>query len=153
MDYVGEDDFAGIVGHRFDQDFQFDLVAYTPCEILRIPEDVFDRLISENPEFERLYNDCCMQRAYGLFKRSLTTKLFSQRQLLAAHIVRNSKNSVFFLNIPEACSATDASKRNLYNHIYALVDSGAIIYKKPKTIFVKDEDALLGIARPVLALS
>ncbi len=91
------------------------------------------------------------KRAPALFKRSLKTKLFSQRQLLAAHIIRNSRNSVFFLNIPEACNDTEASKRNLYNHIYALVDSGAIIYKKPKTIFIRDEEVLQEMARPVLA--
>lgn len=149
VDFIGEDDFAGKISHRFDRPFYTDDIAYTPCELLRIPITAFDKLIEDNIEFERYFYHRCILKAYSLYKQALAGRIFSQKQLLAAHICTKAENSIYFVNISEACSASNSSNRNLYNLIYALEKKGLITYRKPKIIFVRDQDGLEELARPV----
>ncbi len=150
LEFLGEDFFiSGPILHRLGFS-QCKCVTFTPCELLRIPKSSIDAAFKRDPELKCFYLEQLSLRACGLCRELIASKLFSQKQLLAAHFYMEADSAVCFFDVADACAAANTSKRHLYNLIRGLEEDGIITYKKPKTIFVNDEAALKQISQPVL---
>ena len=151
VDTTSEDDFTGKLSNRWGRNFYCDIVAATPCDLLRFPLPVFNKLLDENIELELYFAQRCAAKAYTMFKRELSGRLFSQKQLFAAHLITNAKGSKYYIEDTTAtCNAIHASNRNLYNLIDNFEKSGLISYGRPKTITIVNEVGLRELAKPVL---
>lgn len=150
LEFLGEDYFlSGPLLHKLGFS-QCRCVAFTPCELLRIPRATLDSAFEKDLALKCFYLEQLSLRACRLCRELIASKLFSQKQLLAAHFYMEADSAVCFFDVADACAAANTSKRHLYNLIRALEEDGIVTYKKPKTIFVNDEAALRRISQPVL---
>lgn len=150
LEFLGEDFFISGSLLRKLGFSQCRCVTFTPCELLRLPKATLDSAFEVNPGLKCFYLEQLSLRACRLCRELIASKLFSQKQLLAAHFYMEADSAVCFFDVADACAAANTSKRHLYNLIRALEEDGIVTYKKPKTIFVNDEAALRRISQPVL---
>jgi CRP-like cAMP-binding protein len=142
VDELTENEFAGHLSNRRQSNFHCDSLAYTDLELLCINDDIMD-ILMQNSEFASMFYGKTSKRLYLMYKKSLTNELFSQRELLAYYIIKNSNNGkLVYKSIDHICEVLSISRRNLYNILNDFMHKGVIEKEGISAIVIKDEKYL-----------
>ena len=151
LEFIYENDFVGELSRSWGEVFNGDCFAYTRCELIRIPGRVFSRMLEEDIELRDFFQRRCLKRIYGMYKEVLATRIFSQRQLFAAQIIRQADGAdSLVIDFPSTCYYVNATRRNIYNLIKAFDELGLVTFERGKPLVIRNLDGLKEIASPVL---
>lgn len=144
------DEFTGHLSNYWGQNFYCDSVAKTDCELIRIPNELFDHLM-ENPEFRSFFYFKIGIRLYDMHKRYLATRLYNDTQIFASYIITNMRDGVCAIeNATWASEQMHMSRRNFYNKLAQFERDGIIRRERGGIVHVLDEKRLREIALPVI---
>lgn len=146
-----EDEFTGHLSKYWGQDLRCDCVAETDCQLIRIPNALFEKLLRENEKFKVFFYFKMSSRLYDMYRGRMAIDLFSPRQRYAAHLITHMRDGVCYTdNISKECSRLRISRRNLYNILNSFAFEKMISYEQTGVVEITDEKALREVAQPML---
>lgn len=141
IDDTGEDAFTGNLSNVHQQHLKCDIKATEETVLLELTDKVFN-ILMEDPEFARIFYYKTSLKVYQMYKRMLINNMYTQKEILASHIVGNAKGDYFACpKINDLCEILGFSRRNLYNTLNGLIKDG-FLERMDDYIYIKDKEAL-----------
>ena len=142
VDELSENEFAGQISYTRKENFYCDASAITDLKLLCIKHDIMDVLL-KNCEFSSMFYFKTSKRIYHMYKKTLMRDLFCQCEIVAYHILKESKDGkLIYKSIYDICDSLNISRRNLYNILNKFIEDGIIEKEKKCTFVIKDENFL-----------
>jgi len=135
VDTISENEFAGQISYLRKSNLYSNSLAVTDVELLCIKEEIM-RVLMKNSEFSTFFYFKTSSRIYQMYKKMLMSNLFNQCEIVAYHILAQSRNGKFvYKSIYDMCENLNISRRSLYNILNNFEMLG-IIEKEQNSIFV-----------------
>ncbi len=152
VDEVSEDEFTGHISkvRGTKTCLHCDLVVRKSGRVICIPKRLMDKLL-KNDNFANFFYDKTSLRIYYMYKKFLLERLFTWDEIVAYHILENSKDGKFkYKSMYDVCERLNISRKGLYNVINRLVYEGCLEKPSNKSEFViKDFERLMELASEV----
>ena len=143
-----EDEFTGHLSKYWGQNLCCDCYATSPCTLIRIPNQLFTKLIKQE-DFRLFFYFKMSSRLYDMYRRRLAFDLFTPRQRFAAHLMQEQQDGECYIgNLSRTCSSLGISRRNLYNILDDFQAGGMISYEQTGLIKIVNMERMEAVARP-----
>lgn len=151
VDILTDDNYVGHLSNLFGQNFYCTTITVITSTFIRIPVRRFKEMLSKDIRFQRHFHEKMIARLYIMYKKDMSLHLFSQQEQIAAYIINHEVNGVCSIsNVKSICETYRSSRRNFYNILDKLEESGLIECAEGMEIYIKDYDKLKEKAQSLL---
>ena len=146
VDELSKNEFVGKISYMYESNLFCDIKAMSNVSLLKINEDTFIKL-QKNPEFLKIFLYKTSKRIYFMYKRLMMKNLFSNEEIFAYYLLKNSENNMFkFKSTSDLCNIFPISRKGLYNVINNFIKKNYII-KEKNSITILDSKQLLELSK------